>query len=91
VAGEFAQRIEIAVDRGQLPAIDARLAAIALLGALIEAAAGPLTRDTGHDHGAARELVQNVTLLVLRALGIVDARARGLVVQATSLTREGAA
>jgi hypothetical protein len=30
---------------------------------------------------AAREMVQTATLLALRALGVVDARARGLVAQ----------
>jgi hypothetical protein len=34
-----------------------------------------------NDSAAAREAVQAATLLVLRALGVVDARARGLVAQ----------
>ena len=33
------------------------------------------------DAGAAREAVQTITLLALRSLGVVDARARGLVAQ----------
>ena len=35
----------------------------------------------GFDDVAAREAVQTTTLLALRALGVVDARARGVVAQ----------
>ena len=45
-------------------------------------AAGRAGRTAGAiDAGSAREAVQTVTLLALRALGVVDARARGLVAQ----------
>ena len=50
------------------------------MGALIEGLIGPLEADAPNK-GAAREAVQALTLLALRAVGIVDARARGLVVQ----------
>jgi hypothetical protein len=46
---------------------------------VIEGLIGPLAPPG--DAGRARESVQTVTLLALRALGVVDARARGLVVQ----------
>ena len=39
---------------------------------------------TLHDPAKAREAVQTITLMALRGLGVVDARARGLVVQATA-------
>jgi hypothetical protein len=42
---------------------------------------GPLAPDVTAGSAAAREAVQALTLLALRAVGIVDARARGLVVQ----------
>ena len=56
-------------------------AAPALVGALIEGLIGPLAPTTGDGRAQARAAVQALTLLALRALGVVDARARGLVVQ----------
>ena len=80
LAGEFEQRIRTALAGGQLPEQDPGAAAAALVGALIEGLIGPLApRD---DAGSARAAVQTLTLFGLRALGVVDARARGLVVQA---------
>jgi AcrR family transcriptional regulator len=58
------------------------LAATALLGALHESLVGPLAPDNADDQGKLRDAVQTVTLLALRAVGVMDARARGLVVQA---------
>jgi hypothetical protein len=52
-----------------------------VLGALMEGLIGTLAPPPGKEPGALREAVQNATLLALRALGIVDARARGLVAQ----------
>ena len=46
----------------------------------MEGLIGPLA-PTPADAAAAREAVQSATLLALRALGVVDARARGLVAQ----------
>jgi hypothetical protein len=40
------------------------------------------------DETISREAVQNITLFGLRALGVPDARARGLVVQLTPLPAE---
>ena len=65
-----------------LPAQDTSLASTALLGALHEALVGPLAPDNLDDPARMRDAVQTVTLLALRAVGVMDARARGLVVQA---------
>jgi AcrR family transcriptional regulator len=80
VADEIAGRIDAAVRAGHLPAQDTNLAATALLGALHESLVGPLANMD--DPGKLRDAVQTVTLLALRAVGVMDARARGLVVQA---------
>jgi hypothetical protein len=50
-----------------------------LVGALLEGAIGPLAPAA--DNAPEREAVQMLTLLGLRTLGVLDARARGLVVQ----------
>jgi AcrR family transcriptional regulator len=80
LAGELETRIRAAIDGGHLPAQDARIAAPAMIGALLEGLIGPLAPHE-ESAGAQRAAVQTATLLVLRALGVVDARARGLVVQ----------
>ena len=56
------------------------MAAPAIVGALLEGLLGPLA-PVYPDAGAAREAVQGMTLMALRALGMIDARARGLVAQ----------
>jgi AcrR family transcriptional regulator len=82
LAGAIETRIRAALAAGHLPDQDAAVAAAALVGALIEGLIGPLAPVTPADHGAAaRAQAQAMTLLSLRALGVVDARARGLVVQ----------
>jgi AcrR family transcriptional regulator len=78
LAGEFAKRIAAAITGGHLPEQDPLLAAAAVLGLVLEAAVGPLAPAAG---ARERELVQALTLTALRALGVPDARARGLVVQ----------
>ncbi len=80
LAAELEGRIGIAIAGRHLPDQDARVAAPALVGALMEGLLGPLA-PTYDDAGQAREAVQTATLLALRALGIIDARARGLVAQ----------
>jgi AcrR family transcriptional regulator len=79
LATEFSARIGAAVADGHLPEQDAALAAAALLGLLVEGLIGPLAPDFA---GREREAVQSLALTALRALGVADARARGLVVQA---------
>jgi AcrR family transcriptional regulator len=88
LAAEIEMRIRAAITGGHLPEQDAGAGAIALVGLVIEGLIGPLAPPG--DAGRARESVQTVTLLALRALGVVDARARGLVVQ-TAMPAEDAA
>ncbi len=78
LATEFAARIAAAITGGHLPEQDAELAAAALIGLLIEALIGPLAPDAA---ARERDAVQSLTLIALRALGVADPRARGLVVQ----------
>jgi AcrR family transcriptional regulator len=80
LAGEFAMRIAAAISGRHLPEQDTALAASAVLGLLIEGSIGPLAPPAA---GRERELVQSLALTALRALGVPDARARGLVVQTT--------
>lgn len=91
LATEFAARIGAAVAEGHLPEQDPALAAAALIGALTEGLAGPLAPAPAKDETQARAAVQDVALMALRALGVVDARARGLVVQAALPAIETAA
>ncbi len=81
LAAEFETLIRRALAGGHLPDQDAALAAAALVGALIEGLIGPLAPAPVNDPAKARAQVQMLALLALRALGVVDARARGLVVQ----------
>ena len=82
LSAEIETRIRAAIAGGHLPDQDASLAASALVGALLEGLIGPLAPDGMADPARAREAVQTLTLFALRGLGVVDARARGLVVQA---------
>jgi AcrR family transcriptional regulator len=77
LSAELEPRIRAAIAGGHLPEQDTGRAAAAVVGLLIEALLGPLAAEP-----ARREDVQTVALLALRALGVIDARARGLVVQA---------
>jgi uncharacterized protein YjeT (DUF2065 family) len=80
LAGEFAKRVGAAVSARYLPDQDSALGAAAVLGLLVEGLLGPLAPQAP---GREREIVQTLTLTALRALGLPDARARGLVVQTT--------
>jgi AcrR family transcriptional regulator len=81
LAAEIEARIRTAIDGGHLPEQDAGTAALGLLGALLEGLIGPLARELSDGPGPSREAVQALTLFALRGLGVVDAHARGLVVQ----------
>jgi AcrR family transcriptional regulator len=83
LASEFDALITAAASRGQLPEQDVGLATAALLGILIEGLLGPHAPAAA---GRERDSVQSLTLIALRALGVADARARGLVIsnQATA-------
>ena len=89
IAAEIQTRIEAAMRAGHLPSQDTALAATAVIGALHEALVGPLAPDDLDDPVKLRDTVQTVTLLALRAVGVLDARARGLVVQAGMPIRTG--
>jgi len=78
LAAELASRIRAA--GGYLSEQDAIIAAPAIVGAVLEGLLGPLAPKL-EDAAARRQAVRTVTLLALRALGVVDARARGLVAQ----------
>ena len=81
LAAELEARIRTAIDGGHLPEQDAAIAAPATIGALLEGLVGPLAPPHDEDAAAQRAAVQMTTLLALRALGVIDARARGLVAQ----------
>jgi AcrR family transcriptional regulator len=91
LAAELEARVEVARVGGHLPEQDARLVSAALVGGLLEALFGPVAPALSEPPSKARETVQMLTLLSLRALGIVDARARGLVVQSVWPAEEQAA
>lgn len=80
LAGEVAQRLGAAMKAGYVPAQNIGATAPALVGALAEGLVGPLATAAG-DAAQMREAVQTLTLFALRAVGVADARARGLVVQ----------
>jgi AcrR family transcriptional regulator len=86
IADELAGRLAVAMEGGHLPDQDVAIAAPALLGALVEGLVGPLAAPT--DDATARDAVQALTLFALRAAGVTDARARGLVVQARMPLRQ---
>ena len=81
LAEELQSRIAAAMKAGHLPQQDVTLSSSALVGALLEGLLGPLAPDADGNPAQTREAVQTLTLLSLRALGVNDARARGLVVQ----------
>ncbi|MGE0564246.1 MAG: TetR/AcrR family transcriptional regulator [Pseudolabrys sp.] len=78
---EIAGRIRAATQHGHLTDVDAAIAAPAIVGALLEGLVGPQAPSADSDGAKMREAVQSMTLFVLRGLGVVDARARGLVAQ----------
>lgn len=83
LAEQFMELVSAAIAGGHMQEIDAAHAVPAVIGALLEGLAGPLAADAGGDEARLREAVQTLTLFALRGLGVVDARARGLVAQAT--------
>jgi AcrR family transcriptional regulator len=81
LAAEFGVRLKTAMGSGNLPELDIGVAAPALVGALLEGLIGPLAPAEAGEAGRSREAVQAITLMALRGVGVVDAHARGLVVQ----------
>jgi AcrR family transcriptional regulator len=81
IGSEFEGLIRAAIAGGHLPEQPSAVMAAAVRGAMVESLAGPLvSAPSGAD--AERAAVQRMTLFALRALGVPDARARGLVVMA---------
>lgn len=81
LSAELARRIGAVIAAGMLADIPRDLAVAAVMGAMIEGLIGPSAPDEAADEAHVRDTVQTITLFALRALGVVDARARGLVVQ----------
>jgi AcrR family transcriptional regulator len=90
LSAELGKRLTAAMKGGHLPEQDIAVAAPALTGALIEGLFGPLATDAREDIGKHRDAVQTITLFALRAVGVADARARGLVVQTQMPEKERA-
>ena len=82
IAGEFESLIRAAIAAGQLPDQPQAAMAAAVIGATVESLVGPFAPTLAGPE-AERAAVQEITLFALRALGVVDARARGLVLQMT--------
>jgi uncharacterized protein YcfJ len=87
LAAELEARIRTAIVGKHLPDQDTRIAAPAIVGALMEGLIGPLAPLHVGDAAGSREAVLGATLLALRALGVGDARALGLVAQCVLPTR----
>jgi AcrR family transcriptional regulator len=81
LAAEFEALIRAAIDGGHLPKQDAELAALGLLGAVLEGLISPLAPASIDEPARSRDAVHTLTLFALRGLGVLDAHARGLVVQ----------
>ena len=81
LTAELGKRLFTAMNLGLVPEQNIAVAAPALAGALIEGLIGPLAAEASDDAAKNRDAVQTLTLFALRAVGVVDAHARGLVVQ----------
>lgn len=81
LVAELERLISAATAAGLLTAEPAGLAAPALVGAIPQGLVGPAAHAADTDPAGQRAAVQSVTLMALRALGVPDAHARGLVVQ----------
>jgi AcrR family transcriptional regulator len=79
LTGEFEILIRTAIAAGHLPDQSPASAAAAIIGATLESLVGPLAPDPAGPE-AERAAARALALFTLRALGVVDARARGLVV-----------
>jgi hypothetical protein len=88
LAAEIGKRLSAAMKGRQLPEQDIAVVAPALVGALIEGLVGPLAATASDDALKVHDAVQTLTLFALRAIGVVDAHARGLVVQTRMPGRE---
>jgi AcrR family transcriptional regulator len=80
LCGELTRRLAAAIAARALPEQDVAITAPALVGAMLEGLVGPLAAPASGE-AKMRDAVQTLTLFALRAAGVVDAHARGLVVQ----------
>jgi AcrR family transcriptional regulator len=78
VGGEFEGLIRAAITAGQLPDQPPAPMAAAVIGAAVESLVGPLAPASARPEFE-RAAVREIALFALRALGVIDARARGLV------------
>ena len=85
VGSEFESLIRAAITAGHLPDQPPAAMAAAVIGATVESLVGPFA-PTLVGPQAERAAVQEITLFALRALGIVDARARGLVISVSGIS-----
>jgi AcrR family transcriptional regulator len=83
IGSEFEGLISAAIAAGHLPDQPPAEMAAAVIGATVESLVGPLA-STSAGPDAEWAAVQQITLFALRALGVVDARARGLVISVIS-------
>jgi AcrR family transcriptional regulator len=83
IGGEFETLIRAAITAGHLPDQPPAAMAAAVVGATVESLVGPFAPVLVGPQ-AQRAAVQEIALFSLRALGVVDARARGLVISVIS-------
>lgn len=81
IVDELEGLVGAAARLGELAVQDLRTAAAAVVGALLECAIGPLPAAGRSSRVDRRGAAQAAALFALRALGMPDARARGLIVQ----------
>src|SRR5262249_17967180 len=90
IGNEFEILIRAAIAAGHLPDQPPAAMAAAVIGAIVESLVGPLASNArGPD--VEYMSVQALALFALRALGVGDARARGLVLQAEAGARKSEA
>jgi AcrR family transcriptional regulator len=88
IGDEFEILIRAAIMAGQLPDQPPTVMAAAVVGATVESLVGPLAPNSA-EPDAEYAAVQELTLFALRALGVADAHARGLVMAGISNQRSG--
>lgn len=81
LAAQVEHSLRAAIEQGSLPPQDTAITAAAIVGALLEGLLGPLAPRQEAEGAKRRDAIQTLTLFALRGAGLMDARARGLVVQ----------
>jgi AcrR family transcriptional regulator len=90
IGDEFESLIRAAIAAGHLPDQPPAAMAAAVIGAIVESLVGPLAANSARPD-TEYATVQTLALFALRALGVADAHARGLVLQAEPRTRKSEA